>query len=1172
MTIENLPFIRGLDDEQYAAVITEENTVVSAGAGSGKTTVLSARYGYLIMSGRCEVDQILTITFTNKAANEMHRRIYSLLSEYAPQCENARKAADNFHKAWISTLDSFCLGIARNVCRRFGINPGFESNGMRVKEEARSLALRFVLDKRNDPALQLLITEKNMRQTAEELFVQPVLSHSTVSSPLDFNYFEKIQREEICKKWKFFISSVNEKITFIKEMHGELPEKLKLYEYLSAILPHAKKAPDIEPLLTSAEKSEILHNEIISYLQFLFEIKSCNLNVGKNETALAIKETIEGLRDHYGLLQAIANRALQWNIVKAVFPLIAEYQELLNNKKREAGILTFNDIAHLAVDGLRQYEDIRNMYRNSFRMIMIDEFQDNNSLQKELIDLLADPAKVFYVGDEKQSIYRFRGADVSVFRSLAQNTKHPLLTLSLNRNYRSKPILINAFNLIFGGYRNKDDNTPEAAIFPPDGTKTEDYQATYHRSIPPGVAGGIDQTRWIKSEDATNADNNAVLHFAFFDASRRNKEDSLKNEDHEAFYIAAEINNLIKQKTVIYDKERTEERSCDYGDFAVLLRSHTHQHSLERAFKQYGIPFNADRPASLFNEAPVNDLWAWLKLLVYPGDRIAYGALLRSPFIRLSEDAFTVCMLNGGKIFDESLDELLLFPDRIRYQQARQCYQKLLIDARDCSISFLITKLWYKEGYRQEALWSVSTQVYLDLYDLFFEQARITEEQGGSLVDFLDYLEDIANKKEKPDDSVLPSEESSGVRIMTIHRSKGLEFPIVFVYNCGSTEKVNLNRGLTFYSGRWGVFLKLPKSEELPKSNSTEAECDYFYLAEKNEHRNKTEAELRRLLYVAMTRAEQKLYVTAVIPSQNKAEGEDLNLEEADSYGKEYIIKRLEQYKKNSKIESMSFLRLLPELSDNNPLYTIEAIDCREYIGQPEKTTELSIKEATRQAVSGYETIPVVFPYHCIPQIVSASNLYTQVHSKSPPSSDKSYDKLDELLQQTGIEAPEFGIIVHSFIEKIFNGEEPQFPSRFSESLGTKNQKALTEAALALADGFFNSSLGRKAVSAGFRKTECPVLTAVQGLKRKLVVSGKIDLIFDDGSAVYIVDFKTDKDEDIIRHVGQLTIYKRAAEDIFGKPVECRLFYLRSGHEADLNEEINKTTPEELIISWENSF
>ena len=1155
INIDALGFIQELDDEQRAAVITEGNSVVSAGAGSGKTKVLAARYGYLIISGVCEVDQILTITFTNKAANEMYRRIYLLLSEYAPQYDNARKAVENFHKAWISTLDSFCQGVARNVCRRFGISPGFESNDVRVKEEAHSLALRFVLDKRNDPVLQKLIAEKNMRQTAEELFVQPVLYHSTVSSPLDFDCFEKIQREEIIRQWGTCVNAAEEQIALIKEMFLELPEKYKLYEQLSAILPQEAKAPEIKLLFANSEKPKTMRNKITLYLDFLDKIKGVSSGNARNEAALAIKEAAAELKNLRKLLQAMVNHALQWDIVKAVFPLIAEYQETFNRKKREAGILSFNDIAHLAVDGLRQYEDLRHMYQNSFRMIMIDESQDNNSLQRDLVDLLAGQANVFYVGDEKQSIYRFRGADVSVFRNISRQTGN---NISLNQNYRSNPMLINAFNLFFGGFRRKNDREPEPAVFPSCGTKTEDYEADY---------------RWINGRDDKN-DVNPNLHFAFFDAGRLNKNDSLKSEDHEAYYIAAEINRLYLQKALIYDKKSAEGRNCAYDDFAVLLRSRTHQFSLERAFKQYGIPFNADRPASLFREAPVNDLCAYLKLLVYPGDRIAYGALLRSPFVRLSEDGFALCMLHGGKIFDESVDELLSPEDLDNYRQGRRCYNELIIKARNCSVSSLITKLWYDEGYRNEALWSSQAQVYLELYDLFFEQARITEEQGGCLVDFLDYLEDIENKKEKSGDSTLPNEQSGGVKIITIHRSKGLEFPIVFVYNCGSTERTLLNRGLAHYSNKWGVFLKLPQSEELQETRSSDAEYDYFYLAEKDQHRKKTEAELRRFLYVAMTRAEQKLYVTAVIPAQTKKEAESLSPELFGGYGKEYIIERMKQYKANPNIESMSFLRLFPVLDNNNPLYTIEAIDCGRYDALAERTAELSQKEAVQQVTTDYETIPVVSPYQYFPQIVYASRLHTQSYHllPAPPSVSvtlKGSEKTDELLQQTGIEAAEFGTIVHCFIEAIFNSEEPKLPSRISALFDSKTQKALSETALALAQGFFNSELGRRAVSASFRKTEYPVLTAVQSnhpALPKIIVSGKIDLLFDDGCALYVVDFKTDREEDITRHVGQLAIYKQAVEDIFGKPAECRLFYLRSGCEANLNDIISKTSAEELVF------
>ena len=581
MNIENLGFFKELDAEQRSAVTAEENAVVSAGAGSGKTKVLSARYGYLIMTGACEVDQILTITFTNKAANEMYRRIYLLLTEHASENEYARKAVENFHKARISTLDSFCLGVARNAARHFGISPVFESNETKVKEMARSLALRFVLDKRNVPALQQLIAEKKMEATADELFVKPVFYHSTVSSPLDFADYEKRQREEILKRWKTLVRKTDEIIALFLEKLRELQPGSSLYEYLVVSFSRKVQNPDLAPLFSNNEHSVSFRDGIIAYCKYLEYLSKCKKTYIKKPD-LYLKEAITKLRIIINLLKALASNAFQWDIIRSVFPLIGEFEEILNRKKREAGILTFNDIARLAVDGLRKDEDLRRMYRNSFRMIMIDEFQDNNSLQRDLVDLLADPAKVFYVGDEKQSIYRFRGADVSVFRSLADNTG---LTLSLNRNYRSRPILIRSFNLIFGGLLREDESDPLPAVFPPYGTKTKAFEATY---------------RWIKSREDTKtefseenlrrtwqqgdlftpmqnarSDTEPRFHFAFFDKGRRKREDSLKPEDHEAFYIAKKIRDLCTRK-IVYDKDKGMDRPSTFGDFAVLMRSNTH--------------------------------------------------------------------------------------------------------------------------------------------------------------------------------------------------------------------------------------------------------------------------------------------------------------------------------------------------------------------------------------------------------------------------------------------------------------------------------------------------------------------------------------------------------------------------------------------------------------------
>jgi ATP-dependent helicase/nuclease subunit A len=1197
---EDFQFINELDEEQRAAAVVSRNAVVSAGAGSGKTRVLTARYGWLIMTGRCKIEEILTITFTNKAANEMYSRIYALLSKYAPVNRYAQEAVEQFHQARICTLDSLCAVIARTVCRRFGISPDFESDDIRVKDLARSLALRFVMDKRDNPALQRLIAEKKMRVTADELFVDPLLYHSPVSRPLDFKSFEKIQREEIQKNWKEYTRLAARCIARIGDMQSRIPMGTALYDHLAAVFSLETPVPGIEPLLRGDEHTEALRNELAAYFRFLAALQDIDPRKisDKTEASAAIKEDIRKLKtEYYEYLEALANHALQWDIVIAVFPLLEEYQVLLNRKKREAGLLTFNDIAHLAVDGLRLYSDIRQMYRDSLAMIMIDEFQDNNSLQRDLIDLFSNPAEVFYVGDEKQSIYRFRGADVSVFRSLADKAE---CRLTLSRNYRSHPMLIRSFNLIFGGYHSAGDPSGKG-VFPNDeteGEKPADYEASY---------------RWIKSKnegketEVFSDTEKKRLHFAFFDKGRlEDSSDPLTAEDHEAVHIARTIKTLVNDGMIIFDKNKKEDRSCVYGDFAVLQRSYSCQHALEKALKKFGIPFSADKPSGLFTDAPVNDLWSLLKLLVYPGDNIAYGTLLRSPFVRLSEDAFTLCMLKGGTVFDEALDGELPSGDRERYAEGRRRYRELLDHARDLSPCSLLTKIWYDYGYRYETLWSLSSQVYLDLYDLFFELARTVEERGRGLVDFLDYLSDLKNKTEKADDSALPDEAGTGVRLLSIHRSKGLEFPVVFVYGCGQKENPRLDHGLALYSEGRGISLNLPQAEELPLFGG-----DYFFLTEREDHKKKTEAELRRLLYVAMTRAECELYVTAVIPGQTDRERAELDPDTFGSY-EEFIVERYEQYRSRTDLSSLSFLRLLPKLYLDNSLYsvepvynfTLEAIQnlALRLGGKTDNVFlddgSLAMEKAVLRARPEYAATPRFSPYRALPKTVAASSLRilaaeTKQAAVKPalhvPAAVQSAAKsiqgefdfagpgsvppgAAEIPEFGDLKAEDFGVIVHGFIESRFNGQTPHIPPRFSALMGDeKKAAAVKEAASSMADGFFNSGLGRKALAASFWKTEYPILTAVdcgEGKENTVIVLGKIDLVFENGGILYVVDFKTDRDEDSTRHAGQLAVYKRAAEDIFGKPAQCRLFYLRHGRETDLGAEIAGTSPEELIALW----
>jgi len=193
--------LEGLDDDQRRAVLAEGNAVVSAGAGSGKTKTLAARFASLVVRGTASVEEILTLTFTNKAANEMYDRIYRLLRDYRGD-EKVRRALEDFHKAKISTLDSFCGRIARMGCTAYGLAPDFSSDETGVRDLAREASLRFVLDHRRDEGIQQLLGDHKIRDIAEGIFAEMVLYHSPLSSPPDLEGMRVSQGAEARRLWR----------------------------------------------------------------------------------------------------------------------------------------------------------------------------------------------------------------------------------------------------------------------------------------------------------------------------------------------------------------------------------------------------------------------------------------------------------------------------------------------------------------------------------------------------------------------------------------------------------------------------------------------------------------------------------------------------------------------------------------------------------------------------------------------------------------------------------------------------------------------------------------------------------------------------------------------------------------------------------------------------------
>jgi ATP-dependent helicase/nuclease subunit A len=915
----------------------------------------------------------------------------------------------------------------------------------------------------------------------------------------------------------------------------------ELMEYRGKCCP---PAPDMRALMqalgywgpSDPAPVESIRREAAVFFSFLKTLCGIRSISGKSAGLAFVKEMHDELKG--GLLEEmeiIAAFILQADIVAGIFSLLDIFQKQFNQKKREAGLLSFRDVACLAVDSLKKYEDIRAVYKENIAAVMIDEFQDNNSLQRDLIFLIAEkqdchnkavppaedlcPDKLFFVGDEKQSIYRFRGADVSVFRRLAADLQggSPGCAVSLSHNYRSVPALIDAFNWIFGGLPPDPGNpaVPGVGVFRP-ADETVPYEAAYTRIYP--------------REQGIGTRKEPAAFFCFFDKDELPKDDpfALNAYETEAVFIALKIRELVRSGAEIEARDGTRQ-ALEYRHIAVLQRSLTRQAELERQFRSFGIPYSADDPAGLFNDAPVNDLYAFLRLMVYPDDRGAYAAVLRSPFTGLNDSVLAFCMLNyRGIPFEEIPEAGLSGIERKLYQEAGDFYRSLVTASQTLGVTEILNRLWYDTGYRYETLWDSQAQIYGELFDFFFELARQSDERGRTLADFLDYFDDIIRNDERIKDLNIPIERIPGVRLMSVHKSKGLEFPVVFLYGTGNSAAGNKNDKEIFWDEQWGISLNLSQAEELSGGRG-----NYFYNLQKEADLAMQTAELRRLLYVAMTRAEYRLYVTGILPKRTRSEEETGSLEER--------LAQLCEKEKSGKSLPTFLELLLPPLIAERPFDTelvrVEKIpvltrDELRALAHSSTVRSHSIKEAA-SASAPYYAIPAIETPSAFPVSIPASSLY-RPQAGETETPDGGGDALDILIKKAGIEASHFGTLVHTFLEVHFGGNKPLIPPDIFARLDEKYYNKILEETRKAADRFINSELGAYAGKALLIEPEFPIITIVHTGGHTLWITGQIDLLFETEKAVYIVDFKTDKIEnpaaiwDSLRFTtGRFPIYTR---------------------------------------------
>ena len=912
----------GLNSEQLGAVKETRNVVVSAGAGSGKTTVLASRYAYLVEAKNVPSEKILTLTFTKKAANEMKERIFNGLknhlngypikrnSKTKPLPENfphldeikerARAAIEHFDKSHVQTLDSYFSEIAKKGARYYGITPNFTLDDDKITSAVNFKATKYVLENLNQSEIKEIASVFQIQNVATDLFAAPILKFSTVLTPIDFDESLEKQKKALLKDYEELTTQIFDEISgFITLPQNPKASATlqKLYDYILETGNPEAPAFD-EGVLESGENAKsFLDGRFFSYCKDISGFAGTDFSRVGDDGYKTFKKTLLPLLEK---LYLIANSISGFALQKKIFAHLSRFQEDVNRTKRTGGFLSFSDVSQLALATLSEHSEIRHIEQDKFDAIMIDEFQDDNSLQCDVLLILSDmyekfdddgryilprlsdsdllerldTHKLFFVGDDKQSIYRFRGADVSVFRNLSASIKN---SIEMRTNYRSEAELISGFNTIFGGYdypRGEKVNDSLQSIF-----MTKDKFPARTNGAPriPDFEADYKEVEIPDFRLNENSYSEKKITLALYpkgdDGEDGNTEVERKVYECEASYVAREIKKLLEEKTT--DKDGNLVQKYHYSDIALLFRSSTPTGTYENELLAAGIPYSTEVYKGFFSDGPINDILALLKLCVYPEDKNAWAKLLRSPFCSLTFAELEKVIVNTESPFKSPFDEQML--EKIagdtdltaKILNLKAVYDEINGRLKTEKLTKTISYIWYELGYRYETLWNKSVSMYSSFYDILFEMARLAEGKTQSLAAFIDMVKTYEESDRKLDGLDVVMDAEDAVQILTIHKSKGLEFKVVFV--CAASAKAfNFGQAVAF-TDDFGFLLKTPSwgkyqsaAEKLPGTGTIRgknAGSSYFFSLAHEENEKQETAELRRLAYVALTRAEERLYI-----------------------------------------------------------------------------------------------------------------------------------------------------------------------------------------------------------------------------------------------------------------------------------------------------------------------
>ena len=798
--------------QKQAIESIKTNTAVVAGAGSGKTSVLVERYIGLLQAG-FDCRRILAITFTNKAAGEMAERIRQEMSRQTDMAKGERKnfwleQKNVLSAAYIGTIHGLCTSIIRTNPLQADVEPDTavldETEAMLFAESTVRSTLHELL-KNNDTSIKILCTEYGYSRIFHQL--ENFLSEFTPEQVEQEDFAQQLSQghknavKSIAKSKKAFWQELLFLLAGINELNDNA--------HRAALESIAANLWQIEQALTCLP-DDLGKLEILSVY-----IDPLSARSRDGEQVKLVKECKQKLAQNCYDSKALAFLPHWTKIIKKC---VLNFSE----EKRKRGVLTFADLEHTAFKVLSGDALLRAGYAQKYNHIMVDEFQDTNELQKSIVYLLAGEDntrlknhKLFVVGDDKQSIYRFRGADVNVFGRVRSDIKEGGgQEIELMDNFRSTEKILAVCNDLFS------------------------------------VLMGEGSIKYLPLRAGKNVEVEDTSPVEILLVERE------KNHLTEAQAVAARLKRLNVEEQI------------SFSQMAVLLRAKTNIGSYINAFEEQGIPYNVLDGQGFFAVPEVVDILNVLRFLDNSLRDASLLGVLRSPLFALDDETITniaLCSKENSlwqKIMNFS--GILAGEQRENFLRAQVILHELLQAASIYSLGALLRMVIDKLKVMQlMLLYSDAKQRYANLEKLVDIVFAFEYEKNGGLSEFIAHVAKLLQKEAREGLEQIESELSDAVKLLTIHKAKGLQFKVVAVAECASS--FYSERDAVFYDKKTGLAIKVRNTEGLLE------QTEYFSTLRELDKKANNE-EMKRLLYVAMTRAEEKLILSGVHDKNQKKE------------------------------------------------------------------------------------------------------------------------------------------------------------------------------------------------------------------------------------------------------------------------------------------------------------